>query len=289
MRRHRLTPAVLAMTAAGAVFLASVPSAEAGTGIGSGDGSVSDGTITATASSGSSGSSGSGVSAGGDYGGGSAAPPPCVYVPVAPTLASVLTPGGPGPGAWYQPSCATTITSTSLVWIPAGTPVSSLPSVPGLLQQALGQAALVDPTIVLNPPGDQVTNLASWLAIEPSQWNTVVASASAGGVTATVTATPEAVLWNLGDDDSITCPGPGVLYDPNKPAADQSTYCSYVWPKSSAGAPGGVFQVTATVEYLVTTTVVGAPDPTPNLGVHAGPTQTIDVVVSEIEALGTSS
>ena len=220
---------------------------------------------------------------------GGSSPPACAYVPVPPSLASVLTPGGPGPGTWYQPSCATTITSTSLVWVPAGTPVAALPSIPALLQQAIGQAALVDPTVVLNPPGDQVTNLASWLAIQPSQWGAVVASASAGGVTATVTATPEAVLWNLGDGDSITCPGPGVLYDPNEPASAQSTYCSYVWPESSANAPGGVFQVTATIEYLVTATVAGAPNPTPNLGINAGPTQTVDVAVSEIEALGTNS
>ena len=248
---------------------------------------MSDGAITATATSGTSGSSSSGVWAGSR--GEESAPPACAYVPVPPSLASVLTPGGPGPGTWYEPSCATAITSTSLVWIPAGTPVTALPSIPGLLQEALGQAALDEPTIVLNPPGDQVTNLASWLAIQPSQWGALTASASAGGVTATVTATPEAVLWNLGDGDSVTCPGPGVLYDPNEPASAQSTYCSYLWPESSASAPGGVFQVTATIEYLVTATVAGAPNPTPNLGVHAGPTQTTDVAVSEIEALGTSS
>lgn len=270
------------------VLVTALP-ASAGTNLGYGNGSVSDGSITATASSGSSGSSGPGASAGEGSGGGGSTLPSCIYVPVSPNLASVLTPGGSGPGSWYEPSCATTITSTSLVWIPAGTPIAALPSVPGLLQQAMGQAALADPTLVLNPPGDQVTNLASWLAVEPSEWNTVGASASAGGVTATVTATPEAVLWNLGDGDSITCPGPGVLYDPNEPASAQSTYCSYLWPESSAGAPGGVFQVTATIEYLVTTAVVGAPDPTPNLGVHAGPTRTVDVPVSEIEALGTSS
>ena len=287
MRGRRLTPAVLVVLVVAAVILASVQPALAGTGIGSGDGSVSDGTITATATSGSTGSSSSGAWSG--TGGAKSPPPTCVYVPVPPALEAVLAPGGPGPGAWYEPSCETTILSTSQVWIPAGTPVAGLPSVPGLVQQALGQAALDDPTIVLNPPGDQVTNLASWLAIQPSQWGTVIASASAGGVTATVTATPEAVVWNLGDGDSVTCPGPGVLYDPNEPASDQSTYCSYVWPQSSANAPGGVFQVTATIEYLVTATVSGAPNPTPNLGVHAGPTQTMDVVVSEIEALGTSS
>ncbi|HAM02163.1 MAG TPA: hypothetical protein DCQ30_08035 [Acidimicrobiaceae bacterium] len=213
--------------------------------------------------------------------------PACPYVPVPASLEAVLAPGGPGPGVWYQPSCSTTYSSTSLVWVPTGSAPQAAPSVPALLQQAIDHAALLDPTIVLNPPGDQVVNLASWLAISPGEWTAVVASATAGGVTATVTASPEAVLWNLGDGDSVTCPGPGVLYDQNEPASAQSTYCSYVWRTSSAAAPGAVFPVTATIEYRVTTSVVGAPDATPSLGIHAGPTRQIDVAVSEIEALGT--
>jgi hypothetical protein len=151
----------------------------------------------------------------------------------------------------------------------------------------MGQNALVDPTIELDPPGKQVTNLPTWLAVSPGDWHAVVASASAGGVTATVTANPEAVIWNLGNSDTLTCPGPGIPYDPNK-SVDQSTYCSYTWRTSSANQPGLAYQVTATIEYVVTTTVTGAPDPTPNLGTQDGPSAQAPVVVSEVEALGTS-
>lgn len=294
MRRHLLARFLCAGGAAGAaLFLSAIPAA-AGTNNGYGNGAVSDGGITATASSSSSGSSGATAPPTRNQGSGPAGPPPpCYYVPASPSVAASLGPGGPGPGTWYTWYCTNPVGFVNeprgATFVPAGTLPGAAPSVPALLQQAMGQAALVDPTIVLNPPGDQVTNLESWLAVEPDQWGAVVASATAGGVTTTVTATPDAVVWNLGDGASMTCPGPGVLYDPDEPAAAQSTYCGYVWPVSSANAPGGVFEVTATIEYLVTTSVVGAPDPTPNLGTFAGPTQHVAVAVSEIEALGTRS
>jgi len=295
MRRHLLGNIATAAGLAGAAVNMSALPAFAGVGLGYGNGQVSGGDITAAASFSASGSSGPSwpvTSASGSTGS-SEPPPPCYYVSPSASVAASLGTGGAGPGVWYTWYCSSPIgflnAPRPAIWEPDGTAPGAVPSVPALLQQAIGQAALVNPTIVLNPQGDQVVNLATWLAVQPGQWSTVVASATAGGVTTSVTATPEAVLWNLGDGDSITCPGPGVVYDPSEPASEQSTYCGYVWPESSADAPGGVFEVTATIEYEVTTAVVGAPDPTPDLGMHAGPTQTIDVAVSEIEALGTSS
>lgn len=295
MRWNFIARLALGLAALLIASVASAPKAEAGTVLSDGDGSVSNGSITATAASSFSGSEELGGPAANAQTSSelTAPPPPCYYVPASASVAASLGPGGPGPGAWYTWYCDTPTgflnNPRPAIWVPSGSAPGAAPSVPALLQQAIGQAALVDPTIVLDPPGEQVVNLASWLAVSPSQWNAIVASATAGGVTTTVIATPEAVLWNLGDGDSITCPGPGVLYDTGEPASDQSTYCSYVWPESSAHAPGGVFQVTATLEYQVTTTVIGAPDPTPILGIHDGPTQGVDVAVSEIEALGTSS
>ena len=297
MRRHIVGHLAIGAGVTGAMGLLSAFPAFAGGIAGYGNGSISDGGITATAASLFSGSSWSDPPATGDQASGgsgqsSVPPPSCYYVPASASVAASLGAGGPGPGTWYTWYCTSPTGFLNdprpAIWVPAGSAPGAAPSVPALLQQAIDQAALVDPTIVLNPPGEQVVNLASWLAVSPNQWSAVVASATAGGVTTSVTATPETVLWNLGDGDSITCPGPGVLYNQNEPASDQSTYCSYTWPESSAGAQGGVFQVEATIEYQVATTVVGAPDPTPSLGIHAGPTQHIDVAVSEIEALGSS-
>ena len=151
------------------------------------------------------------------------------------------------------------------------TPPSPPPAVPAVASQALGNAGLVNPTIVLNPVGPQVTNFQSWLAISPADWHPVTATADDGGVDVTVIASPTAVDWNLGNGASLSCAGPGVLYDPSKPDNEQSTYCSYTWPPPY-DQPGGTYNVTATIEYQVTTNVTGAANTTPNLGTHFGPT-----------------
>jgi len=259
----------------------------AGEGTVLGNGSVSSGQISASASSSSPGNAADPLASGS---GSSASLPQCPFVPLAPSGQSALGQGGPTPGEWYVISCGGPlfIQSTGVYWFPAGQVPGTAPSVEALLQQALGQTALVEPSVVLNPPGKQIVNEPSWLAINPGDWHAVVASASTGPVTATVTANPEAVVWNTGDGHSFTCPGPGVIYDPNEPASEQSTYCSHTWTTSSVGEPGGTYTLTATIEYEVTTAVAGAPDPTPDLGVHPGPSAQEPVVVSEVEALGTS-
>ena len=218
--------------------------------------------------------------------------PYCTYTP-APDLESTLGIGGATPGEWYDEECFNKgyVNPMPAVWIPDPTPTtppSPPPAVPAVASQALGNAGLVSPTIVLNPVGPQVTNFQSWLAISPADWHPVTATADDGGVDVTVTASPTAVDWNLGNGTSLSCAGPGVLYDPSKPDNEQSTYCSYTWPAPSYDQPGGTYDVTATIEYQVTTSVTGAANTTPDLGTHFGPTAHDAVQVTEVEALGTS-
>ena len=287
MRRHLIITVLLLSSASGPSVFAWAPNVSAGTGLDSGYGTVSGGTITATATS-------SGNATEGPGAGGSATqslPPACPYVPAPPNIAAYLGPGSTPQGAWYLPSCSLPVATSAAypaVWFPASPTTAQAPSVPALLQQAIGQAALVHPGINLNPPGQEVVNLPTWLWVSPSDWSPVAASAAAGSVNATVTANPIAVTWTFGDGNSITCPGPGVPYNPGLPSSEQSTYCSYTWRTSSAGQPNAVFEVTATIEYQVTTLVTGAPDPSPNLGLHAGPSSQAEVPVSEVEALGTN-
>ena len=224
--------------------------------------------------------------------GASPAPDPCPYVPAGPVVSAAIGPGGPGPGTWYLPGCETfNVNGNAPIWVPAGATPNALGpvSVPGLISEAQGSATLVDPHAELNPPGHQLVNFSTWLSIPSSDWHAVVASASAGGVTATVMARPTAVVWNMGDGDTVTCGGPGTTYDPSEPASAQSTDCSYTWPRSSASEPGGVFEVTATIVYQVSSTVTGAPDPNPALGTHRGPAMRTEVSVAEVEALGSNS
>ena len=288
MCQRRITHLLIATLLGFVASVSAVPTALAGEVLGQGNGSYSSGTISATASSGNPGTNAgiqTGQNEGGSPGDG------CPYIPAPPNIAAYLGPGSTPQGAWYVLSCSLPVSMTgsySPIWVPSTPTHAAAPSVPGLLQQAFDQAALRHTVINLNPPGEQVVNVPSWLWIAPSDWTSVVANAAAGNVTATVTARPMSVVWNLGDGNSVTCSGPGTPYDPSKPADAQSTDCSYTWRTSSADQPQGVYIVTATIEYAVTTVVTGAPDPTPNLGVHPGPSAQAEVPVSEVEALGTN-
>lgn len=304
MRRHRRLTTAAAIGALALIgFGLSSPAASADTVSAQGNGSVSSGQVTATASSSNDGHKGRGESgSGGSPSGDSGSAPTCTYVPVNPRVAAALPPGGPTPGNWYFSSCQIsglygnpsppTWVPAGPIWIPTGQPLPTGPagpSVPGLIDIAESKAALVTPTIVLDPQSAQVVNLATWLAIPPSDWHDVTASASAGPVTATVQAVPIEVLWNMGDGQSVTCSGPGTIYDPAKPASLQSSDCTYTWRVSSANQPEEAFRVSATIVYSVTTSVVGAPDPTPSLGDVSGPSSSELVEVTEVEALGTAA
>lgn len=190
-------------------------------------------------------------------------------------------PKGNGPGAWYRKICygANGLSSAIVIWIPAR--VDPLQ----LARQALDQVPVPQPGVNMNPPAGrgQVVNVQSWLWINQDQWQPVTASASAGGITVTTTATPDHIEWNMGNGDTIVCAGPGTPYDPNRSAASQSTSCSYTYRHSSAGQPGDHYVLAATVVYRVEWTATGVA-----AGGVLGPitqTSTMNVRVAEIQAL----
>jgi hypothetical protein len=97
-------------------------------------------------------------------------------------------------------------------------------------------------------------------------------------VTATATASPLKVVWNMGDGDTVTCDGPGTPYDAADPNA--TTTCSYTW------LAAGTDEVTATIYWSVTWTAVGAAGGG-NLGLQAGPTAQVPVTVTQSQAINT--
>lgn len=140
---------------------------------------------------------------------------------------------------------------------------------------ALAALHLPAPALATNPPGAQLVGLATWLWTTDA--TTLQASATLGGVTSTVTATPTRTVWTTSPDDlSVTCTGPGTPYDPTKPPDSQSTDCSLVFETA------GPHQVTATTTYAITwmaTTGDGGPlDPLTR-------TATITVAVDQAQAL----
>jgi hypothetical protein len=48
-------------------------------------------------------------------------------------------------------------------------------------------------------------------------------------VSATITATPRSVRWDLGDGTTVECSGPGKPYDLSRPPEGQSTDCRHVY------------------------------------------------------------
>jgi hypothetical protein len=200
---------------------------------------------------------GDGAAAGGGGGGGSSSG--CTYTSVDQNMSDIAddlashgwgNPRGSGPGAWYRKVCPDG--SGTVVWIPDG---GVDPAV--LAQQAFDQTNIPLPGAQLNPPSSshQVVNLESWMWVD--NWQTVSASATAGTITATVTAVPVRVVWSMGNGDQVTCNSAGTAYDPSVAPEAQHTDCSYTYRHSSASAQDGTFTVRATEEWHVTWSASG--------------------------------
>jgi hypothetical protein len=114
--------------------------------------------------------------------------------------------------------------------VPVGT--APAPTTPPASPVVLAQAARADLPIDMPQPhtsptetGFQLVAIPTWFWFEPADWHAVSATASAGGVTATVTARPVSATWDAGDGtDPITCHGPGSRYTPDLAPTCAHTY-----------------------------------------------------------------
>lgn len=180
----------------------------------------------------------------------------CYYKPIDPSPSTIEALGGQpaGEGGWYQRVCygANGAATTGLggpVWVAGAPPVLS-PEV--LARQARARLSLPEVRVRMNPSGDQLVNLPVWLALDPVSWRSESATASVPGVSVTATARPVAVAWVLGDGTTRTCDGPGTAWTAGTDPLEESPDCGHVYRRSSAGAAGGVYTVTATVAWEVT-------------------------------------
>ena len=179
-------------------------------------------------------------------------------------MASASTSPTSVPGTWYAEICpgfaAYLPTQVVFVAASAGSPGPAGTVSPSeVAERAARSISLPSPVIGLNPSQYSITGLATWLWVSPSQWHAYSATASVAGVSATAQAVPRSVTWNMGDGDTVVCDGPGTVYQPDVPAAEQQTSCSYTYRSTSAGQPSqdgdpddGAFPVTATITWDVT-------------------------------------
>jgi hypothetical protein len=164
-------------------------------------------------------------------------------------------------------------------------PAAAPPVNPAVLgRQAISRLNLPSPSIEMAPPTDrdQLVNVSTWLWIESTAWRSMSATAAAGPVSATATAAPAEVVWQMGDGHSVTCRGPGMPYDSSN--SNGTSYCSYTWTTSSGSQPNGIYLVTATVYYQAAWTAAGAPG-SGSFGLVPGPSATVAVRVAESQAI----
>jgi hypothetical protein len=163
-------------------------------------------------------------------------------------------------------------------------PEGGIVDVEALALQARASVGISDPLIRTSPEaGDRLyVRVPTWLWVDGGWWHSYSATASAGRVTATVSARPVAASWSFGDGGSVTCSGPGVPWRAGLP--EDATDCSHTFTSSSAGQPGGTFALSTTVTLEVTWTSNigsgGALEPISRTASQA-------VEVGEIQAIGT--
>jgi hypothetical protein len=148
--------------------------------------------------------------------------------------------------------------------------------------EAYEQVPLVAPTVQTSPPvgSPQLVGFPTWLWVDGASWRTFDATAEVPGLSVTVTATPEQVVWDMGDGHQVTCAGPGTPWVDGGP---EETDCQYAYQFTSADEPDGSYTVSATITWSVT----WAAQPTGESGVLADATRTgtADLVVSERQAV----
>jgi hypothetical protein len=128
-----------------------------------------------------------------------------------------------------------------------------------LAREAANSLDLSTPLIRMNPSAEraQLVNLRTWLWVDPSAWLNHEATAAVPGVSATVTAVPVRVFWDMGDGGRVTCHGPGMPYRATQAVSTRGPSCGYTYRRSSAQEPGDRFLVVATVTWRVSWTASG--------------------------------
>ena len=127
-----------------------------------------------------------------------------------------------------------------------------------------------------------------WVDQGPGQWETVSATASAGGISVTVQAAPVRLVVNPGDgSEAVVCEGapPAITKAAYRPDIEG---CSFIYRHSSATAPNGAtFPLVASIVWHATwsaSTGEGG-----DLGYLSTTSDVRDLAVAEIQALITDS
>jgi hypothetical protein len=211
----------------------------------------------------------------------------------------VIAPGTPG--TWVLSECFNStgalVSAPQPMFIPQGQPVDPQQ----LLQEARRHLALPGPSLQLSPPVGQwqYVQMPTWAWVPRSTWIPLAASASAGGVTVSVRATPVRLDLTYQTDGTgaaatVSCVGPGTPFDvqlaeaedPGSPVQASSPDCGWTWKDSSVDTPDQKYAVSGHVVYHVLWSVTGAAGGG-DLGELPGQDTAFRLSVGEIQAVNT--
>ena len=82
----------------------------------------------------------------------------------------------------------------------------------------------------------------------PKTLGPITDSATAGGITVTLTGKVDHVVWNMGDGTTVTCTGPGTPYQDSFGAAPSPT-CGHMYKHPSTSLPGGAYPIRVTAVW----------------------------------------
>ncbi len=118
-----------------------------------------------------------------------------------------------------------------------------------LAVMARAEVILEFPEPQANPPVDaeQLVGVKTWLWVDQAGWQPASATATVPGLSATVTATPVATEWKMGDGKTVHCEGPGTPYTDGA----RTTDCGHLYSVASTGRTGGVYDAAVTVVWSV--------------------------------------
>ena len=177
------------------------------------------------------------------------------------------------------------------LWLASPPPASGAgPSPRQVAEMAVDSMNLHSITVGIVPqPGPDSVGIVGmpvwmWAANPgPSTVGPVTASASAGGITVTATASINTITWDMGDGSTVVCRGAGTPYNPGY-GRTQSPDCGHVYTTSSSGRPDDEFTVTATSDWVITWDGAGQ---TGTIRMN-GLTESVQIAIGEVQVLVTS-
>jgi hypothetical protein len=141
------------------------------------------------------------------------------------------------------------------IWVPAGQ-APPQPPVPPAILMAIARDVMEDmvqmPTVHFNPAQRAIVHLETWMWFDAAAWQPVSVTASGGGNSVTVTATPARVsVSGVPGVTETACTGGGRPYQ-----AGGATDCSITFARSSGDQPGQQWHFEVSLTWDVT--AVGA-------------------------------